>query len=352
MLTFSLNISAPLRLVFDLDLLGALASWRLMLPVILRALCVAAVFLVAAGAHAQAYPAKPIRLVVPFPPGGPADAVARPLAQKLTETLGQPVVIDNRPGATGTIGASLVAKSPPDGYTLLLGTSNELAMSPGLYEKLPYNPNEDFAPLSIVIIFPNILVTHPSLPVKSTSDLVALARSKPGQLNFATSGPGSTNHLTGELFKSLARAKVAFVPYKGGGPAVTALMGGHVEAMFATMPSAVSFVQSGKLKALMITDQKRWNVLRDVPNATEAGLPDLVVITWNGVLAPAGTPAPLISRLHGDIVKIANTQDMKDRMAVQAAEVFTTSPGEFAGILRKDFAKWLKVIKDSGARAD
>ena len=319
---------------------------------ILGVSCFLPVLLAAQGLLAQTYPAKPIRLVVPFPPGGPADAVARPLAQKLTETLGQPVVIDNRPGATGTIGAGIVAKSPPDGYTLLLGTSNELAMSPGLYGKLPYNPNEDFAPLSIVIVFPNILVTHPSLPVRSTAELVALARSRPGQLNFATSGAGSTNHLSGELFKSLARVKVSFVPYKGGGPAVIGLMGGHVEAMFATMPSAVSFVQSGKLKALMITDQKRWSVLREVPNANEAGLPELVVITWNGVLAPAGTPAPLVARLHADILKVANTQDMKDRMAVQAAEVFTTSPDEFAGILRRDFARWLKVIKESGARAD
>ena len=319
---------------------------------ILKIIPLLAAILAPGGAWAQAYPSKPIRLVVPFPPGGPADAVARPLAQKLTETLGQPVVVDNRAGATGTIGASLVAKSPPDGYTLLLGTSNELAMSPGLYGKLPYNPNEDFAPLSIVIIFPNILVTHPSLPVRTTAELVALARSRPGQLNFATSGAGSTNHLSGELFDSLAKIKVSFVPYKGGGPAVTALIGGQVEAMFATMPSAVSFVQNGRLKALMITDRKRWNVLRDVPDAKEAGLPDLVVITWNGVLAPAGLPAALASRLHADILKVSNTPDMKERMTAQAAEVYTTSPEEFAGILRKDFAKWLKVIKESGARAD
>ena len=318
----------------------------------LRVLPLFTALLAAGAAWAQAYPSKPVRLIVPFPPGGPADAVARPLAQKLTETLGQPVVVDNRAGATGTIGAGLVAKSPPDGYTLLLGTSNELAMSPGLYGKLPYNPNEDFTPLSIVIIFPNILVTHPSLPVKSTAELVALARSRPGQLNFATSGAGSTNHLSGELFDSLAKIKVSFVPYKGGGPAVTALVGGQVEAMFATMPSAVSFVQIGKLKALMITDRKRWSVLRDVPDAAEAGLPDLVVITWNGVLAPAGMAAALVARLHADIVEVSNTQDMKERMAAQAAEVHTTLPGEFSAILRKDFEKWLAVIKHAGVRAD
>ncbi len=300
----------------------------------------------------QAYPSKPIRLVVPFPPSGPADVIARPLAQKLGEVLGQPVVVENRAGATGTIGAGLVAKSPPDGYTLLMGTSNELAMSPGLYAKLPYNPTEDFAPISVVIVFPNILVAHPALPVRSTAELIALAKARPGQLNFATSGAGSTNHLSGELFKSIAGVKIAFVAYKGGGPAVIDLMGGHVEAMFATMPSAVGYVQSGKLRALMVTDSKRWSAAPNVPNAKEAGVPELVVITWNGVLAPAGIAPALVARLNADIVKVAGTQDMKERMAAQAAEVTTTTPEEFAGILRRDFAKWLKVIKDAGVRLD
>jgi tripartite-type tricarboxylate transporter receptor subunit TctC len=317
-----------------------------------RHLLLAAALLAATGAAAQAYPSKPIRLVVPFPPSGPADIVARPLAQKLGEVLGQPVVVENRAGASGTIGASFVAKSPPDGYTLLMGTSNELSMSPGLYSKLPYNPGEDFAPISGVIVFPNILVAHPALPVRSTAELIALAKARPGQLNFATSGPGSTNHLSGELFKSLAGVKVAFVAYKGGGPAVTDLMGGHVDAMFATMPSAVSYVQSGKLRALMVTDSKRWSAAPAVPSAKEAGVPGLVVLTWNGVLAPAGTPAALVTRLNADIVKVANTQEMKERMAAQAAEVTTTTPEEFAGILRRDFAKWLKVIKSAGIRID
>ena len=300
--------------------------------------------------HAQTYPSKPIRLVVPFPPGGPADAVARPLAQKLGEALGQPVVVDNRPGATGTIGASLVAKSPADGYTLLLGTSNELTMSPGLYEKLPYNPSEDFTPLTPVIVFPNILVTHPMLPPKTVAEFVALARARPGALNFATSGPGSTNHLTGELFRSITKVKINFVPYKGGGPAVTDLMGGHVEAMFATMPSAITFVQNHKLKALLVTDQKRWRIAPDVPSAKEAGMPGVHVITWNGVLGPAGLPTPIRTRLHTEIVNAANTQDMKDRMAAQAAEVSTTTMEEFAATLKRDFAQWVKVIKDAGVR--
>jgi tripartite-type tricarboxylate transporter receptor subunit TctC len=290
--------------------------------------------------------------VVPFPPGGPADAVARPLAQKLSEAFGQPVVVDNRSGATGTIGASLVAKSPPDGYTLLLGTSNELTMSPGLYEKLPYDPTRDFAPITPVIVFPNILVVHPALPVKSARELVALARKRAGEINFGTSGIGSTNHLTGEVFTAATKVRVNYVAYKGGGPAITDLIGGHIEAMFATMPSAVTFVHSGKLRALMVTDQKRWSAVPDVPSAPEAGLPSVQVITWNAVLAPAGTPAPVIDVLHSAIVKVMNTVEMKERMSAQAAEATTTSPQAFAEIVHKDFDHWLRIVKEIGARAD
>ena len=314
---------------------------------------VAAVAVLAAGAvFAQSYPVKPIRLVVPFPPGGPADSVARVLAQKLTEVIGQNVVVDNRAGATGTIGAGLVAKSPPDGYTLLLGTSNELAMSPGLFDKLPYDPVKDFAPLSNVINFPNILVVNPHLPARTVAELVALARAKPGQLSFATSGIGSTNHLTGVVFQDIQKVKVNYVPYKGGGPAVTDLMGGHVDSMFATMPSVVPFVKSGKLKALVLTDNKHWPPLPEVPSAKEAGVPDLIVITWNGVLAPAGVPDAVIAKLNADITTVANSTDMKERMKAQAAEIATTTPDVFAAMLRNDFAKWSKIIKQAGMRAE
>jgi tripartite-type tricarboxylate transporter receptor subunit TctC len=319
----------------------------------LAAICGAAVMTLAAGISiAQSYPAKPVRLVVPFPPGGPADSVARILAQKLTDALGQNVVVDNRAGATGTIGAGIVAKSPPDGYTLLLGTSNELAMSPGLFEKLPYEPTRDFTPLSNVINFPNILVVNPHLPARSVTELVALARAKPGQLSFATSGIGSTNHLTGVVFQEIEKVKINYVPYKGGGPAVTDLMGGHVDTMFATMPSVVPYVKSNKLKALVLTDNKRWTALPDVPSAREAGVPGLIVITWNGVLAPAGLPDAIVARLNTDIGTVANSTDMKDRMRAQAAEIGTTTPEEFAAMLRNDYAKWSKVIKQSGLRAE
>lgn len=319
----------------------------------LAAMCGVAVMTLAAGiTSAQSYPAKPVRLVVPFPPGGPADSVARILAQKLTDALGQNVVVDNRAGATGTIGAGIVAKSPPDGYTLLLGTSNELAMSPGLFEKLPYEPTRDFTPLSNVINFPNILVVNPHLPARSVAELVALARAKPGQLSFATSGIGSTNHLTGVVFQEIEKVKINYVPYKGGGPAVTDLMGGHVDTMFATMPSVVPYVKSNKLKALVLTDNKRWTALPEVPSAKEAGVPGLIVITWNGVLAPAGLPDAIVARLNTDIGTVANSPDMKERMRAQAAEIGTTTPEEFAAMLRNDYAKWSKVIKQAGLRAE
>jgi len=319
----------------------------------LAAMCGAAAMTLAATVSiAQSYPAKPVRLVVPFPPGGPADSVARILAQKLTDALGQNVVVDNRAGATGTIGAGIVAKSPPDGYTLLLGTSNELAMSPGLFEKLPYEPTRDFTPLSNVINFPNILVVNPHLPARSVAELVALARAKPGQLSFATSGIGSTNHLTGVVFQEIEKVKINYVPYKGGGPAVTDLMGGHVDTMFATMPSVVPYVKSNKLKALVLTDNKRWTALPEVPSAKEAGVPGLIVITWNGVLAPAGLPDAIVARLNTDIGTVANSTDMKDRMRAQAAEIGTTTPEEFAAMLRNDYAKWSKVIKQAGLRAE
>ena len=319
----------------------------------MRAVAAFVLFVSFAGfASAQPYPAKPVRLVVPFPPGGPADSVARVLAQKLIDATGQQFVVDNRAGATGTIGAGIVAKSPPDGYTLLLGTSNELAMSPGLYDKLPYDPARDFTPVSNVINFPNILVVNPHLPARNVNELVALARAKPGQLSFATSGIGSTNHLTGVVFESLTKVKLNFVPYKGGGPAVTDLMGGHVDAMFATMPSVVPYVKSGKLKALVLTDDKRWNALPAVPSAKEAGVPALIVITFNGILGPAGMPDAVVTKLNADIVAVANSPDMKERMRAQAAEISTTTPDEFAALLRNDFAKWSKVIKQAGMRAE
>jgi tripartite-type tricarboxylate transporter receptor subunit TctC len=290
----------------------------------------------------QSYPAKTVRLVVGWPPGGAADGIARPLALKLSDVLGRPVVVDNRPGATGTIGASLVAKSAADGYTLLLGTSNELVLSP--YEKMPYDPVEDFAPVSTVIAFPSVLVVHPSLPVKSVKELTAFLRARPGKLNFATAGMGTT-HLVGELYKSNTGVSFSYVAYKGGGPAIIDLIGGHVEAMFATLPSAVTYAKNGKLRGLMVTDRKRSASATDIPAATEVGLPGMLAMTWNGVLAPKGTSAAILDRLQRDTVAVMSTQDMQERMLLHAAEVTSSSREEFAKIIRDDLAKWTKLIK-------
>lgn len=309
----------------------------------------AALLCTALAAHAQTYPAKPLRMIVGWPPGGAADGVARPLALKLGEALGRPVVVENRPGATGTIGASLVAKSPGDGYTLLLGSSNELVLSP--YEKMPYDPVEDFAPVSTVVAFPSILVVHPSLPVQSVRDLIAFMRVRPGKLNFATAGAG-TSHLTGELFRLRAGVQFSYVAYKGGGPAIIDLIGGHVEAMFATLPSAVIYAKNGKLKGLMVTDRKRSPAAPAVPAATEAGLPEMQALTWNGVFAPRGTPAPILDRLQRDIATVMSTQDMKERMLLHASEVTTTTRDEFAKIVRDDLVMWAKLAKAAGIKTE
>ena len=303
-------------------------------------------------AAGQSYPIKPIRLIVASSPGGPNDLIARIVAVPWGDALGRPLVVDNRAGAAGMIGTEIVARAAPDGYTLLLGFPGPLIIGPLLSEAPAYEALKDFAPVALAVSAPFVLLVNPHLPAKTVAELVALARAKPGQMSFATSGIGSTNHLTGVVFQTLEKIKINFVPYKGGGPAVTDLLGGHVDTMFATMPSVVPFVKSGKLKALVVTDNKRWAALPDVPSAKEAGVASLIVITWNGVLAPAGLPDAVVARLNADIVTVANTADTKERMKAQAAEVTTTTPGEFATMLRNDFAKWSKVIKDAGMRAE
>jgi tripartite-type tricarboxylate transporter receptor subunit TctC len=298
------------------------------------------------GAFGQPYPAKTVRLVVGWPPGGAADGIARPLALKLSDALGRPVVVDNRPGATGTIGATLVAKSPADGYTLLLGTSNEMVLNP--YDKMPYDTVEDFAPVSMVIAFPSVLVVHPSLPVKSVKELTAFMRARPGKLNFATAGMGTT-HLVGELYKSTAGVAFSYVAYKGGGPAIIDLIGGHVDGMFATLPSAVTYAKNGKLRGLMVTDRKRSASAPDIPAAPEAGLPGMLAMTWNGVLAPKGTAPAILDRLQRDIVTVMGTQDMKERMLLHAAEVTTGTREEFAKVIRDDLAQWTRLNKSTAS---
>ena len=300
--------------------------------------------------HAQNYPQKPIRLILPVPPGGVADVIARPLAQKLTQDLGQPVVMDHRPGATGAIGLGLAAKAAPDGYTLLWGSTNTLCMGAALYAKSP--PTDDYAAITPVIIFHNVLVMHNAVPAASMAELIALAKAKPEALRFASSGEGSTNHLTAALFEALTKTKLTHIPYKGGGPALIDVLGGHVDGMFATVPSAVTYIRDGRLKALVVTSEKRETALPSVPSAKEAGLPGLIVSTFNGVLAPAGTPRSIVNTLHAAIKKAAQAPDMVERYAAQAAEVYITTPEQFATMIRNDFAKWGKVVKDIGLRAN
>jgi tripartite-type tricarboxylate transporter receptor subunit TctC len=298
--------------------------------------------------RAQDYPVRPIHLIVPFPPGGVADIIARPIADRLAASLGQPVVVENRGGVTGTLGASYVAHATPDGYTLLLGTTNEIAMSPTLYQSMPYDPTTAFAPITPVAVFPNVLVVGAQVPVKTLADLVAMARAKPNTVTFASSGVGSTNHLTAEIFQRQANVTILHVPYKGGGPALADVYGGQVTAIFATLPSAVGLIKGGKLRALAVTGLNRSNVLPDVPTGKESGMPELVVTTWNGVLAPAGTPPDVVARLHKALADAVADPALKQIFGALGAETELISPEQFGLRIRTDFDRWSAVIKQAG----
>jgi tripartite-type tricarboxylate transporter receptor subunit TctC len=308
--------------------------------------------LVTAGANAQTYPSKSIRMVVPFPPGGTTDILARTIGQKMAEDWGQPVVIDNRPGAGGNIGSDLVAKAPPDGYTLLMGTISTHAINPSLYKKLPFDPARDFAPISRVGTLPNILIVHPSVPVKSVKELIELAKSKPGDLNFASSGVGTSLHLSGELFNSMAGVKLVHIPYKGSSPALADLLGGQVKIMFDNLPSALPHVKAGKLKPLAVTSTKRVAVLPEVPTVSESGLPGFEVTSWFAVYAPAKTPKDIVTKLNGEIVKILRSADVKDKLAQLGVDAAPTTPEELAAFAKAETEKWGKVVKATGASAD
>ncbi len=299
-------------------------------------------------AVAQPYPTKPIKLVVPFPPGGVADIIARPLAEGLTNYLGQPVVVDNKGGATGTIGASFVANAPADGYTLLLGTSNEITMSPTLFKTLPYDPNIAFTPITPVGEFPNVLVVGPSVTSKNLTEFIELIRSKPNRITFASSGTGSTNHLTAVLFASQAKLDIVNVPYRGGGPALADLLGGQVDALFATLPSAMAQIKAGKLRALAVTGNTRSAVLPEVPTIKELGLAGVVVTTWNGVLAPAKMPPKLAKQIHDAIVHVAEEPSFKEKMLAVGVEPAILSSPEFSARIKAEYEKWSVLIKRSG----
>jgi len=317
---------------------------------------VAAVWFAAAAiageALAQAYPAKPIRIVVPFPPGGTSDILARTLGPKLTTEWGQPVVVDNRPGASGNIAAEHVARSPGDGYTLFVTTVGIHAIHPSLYSKLPFDTIRDFTPITNLVMLPTVLTVHPSVPVRSVRELIALAKRRPGDLSYSSAGSGSQPHLTAEMFKTMAGVDLLHVPYKGAAQQLTDLVAGHVALTFATAPSAVPFIKSGQMRAIGVSSGKRAAALPDVPTIAEGGVPGYEAVGWNGLVGPANMPAPVLEKIHAATVKIFQMSDVHGRMTSLAAEPQTTTPAEFAAYIKAETVRWAKVVKDSGAKAE
>ncbi len=303
-------------------------------------------------ALAQAYPSKPVRLVVPFPPGGSLDVVARAIGAKLSEAWGQPVVIDNRPGAGGNIGADLVAKSAPDGYTILEGALSTHAVNVTLYGKLPYDPIKDFAPISLVAITPNVLVVNPTSPFNTVPELIAYAKANPGKLSFGSGSNGSAGHLAGELFKTDAHIDMVHIPYKGGAPALQALLAGDTQLMFDNLANSMQQVKAGKLKAIAVTTAKRSALVPELPTLSEAGVPGFDIYTWWGFMAPAGTPKEIIAKWNTEVTRILNTPEMKTFFAQQGAEPAPTTPEQFEALIKSEIPKYARIIKESGAKVD
>ena len=301
---------------------------------------------------ANVYPDRTIRIIVTFPPGGPTDIVARAVGQKLTEAWGQPVVVDNRPGAGGNIGTDLVAKSAPDGYTLVLSNFGPLAISPFVYAKLPYDPVKDLTPITLAATSWFFIVTHPAMPVKSLKEFIALAKAKPDQITFSSSGNASPSHLAGALFQSSAGVKLIHVPYKGGAPAVAAVLGGETQLAIESPPPIVPQVKAGKLRALAAARANRSPLLPDVPTATEAGLAGFEVGSWYGFHAPAGTPKAIIDKLHDAMVKAMNTPELRERFASVGAEMIANTPAQYGAFVQSELVKWGAVVKATGVKAD
>ena len=299
----------------------------------------------------QAYPSKPIRYIVAFPAGGTTDLLGRLIGQKLTEAWGQPVVMDNRAGAAGSVGSEAAAKSPPDGYTLLGGTISSHSINTSLYSKMAYHPLKDFAPITRIATVPNVLVVHPSLPVKTVKEFAALAKARPGQLRFASSGSGTSQHLSGELFNIMAGVKMVHIPYKGGNFAMTDLIGGQIELAFENAPNCVPHVKTGRLKALGVTTLTRAQALPDTPPINDS-VPGFEVGSWQGLFAPAGVPPAIISKLNTEVRRILALEDVRSRISGLGAEVSTNTPEQFVEFIRAEIAKWEKVVKVAGARVD
>ena len=307
---------------------------------------------VLAQAQTAGYPVKPVRWVVPFPPGGSADIMGRMIGQDLAKTLGQQVVIENRAGASAIVGSEYVAKSPADGYTLLQANVSQMTIHPSLYPRLPYDPLKDFAPVTVLGIVTSVMVTTPSLPVASVRDLVALAKKRPGQLNFTSSGAGSSTHLTGELLKQRAGIAMTHINYKGSGPALTDVMAGFVEIMFENLPSALPFINANKLKVLAVTGKDRSPVVKSVPTLAESGFPGFDMVSWQALVAPAGTPRAVVDRLNAEVAKVLKTPEIREKMTGLGTDVVANSPEQFAQYLREETAKWSKIVKDAGIKLE
>ncbi len=303
-------------------------------------------------ACAQAYPSRTVRIVIPFPPDGTSDILARTLAQKLTDEWGQQVIAENRPGAAGNVASEHVAKSKPDGYTLLINTVGTHAINPAIYPNLPFDPIKDFTLITNLVNLPSLLIVHPSVPATSAQELIALARARPGALQYSSAGSGSQPHLTAEMFKKMAGVDVLHVPYKGAGPQLLALISGEVTLTFATAPAAVPLVKNKQARAIAVTSAERVAALPDVPTLNESALPGYVAVGWNGLVGPAAIPAPVLEKIHSAVAKIYQQPDMRERLISLAAEPAISTTAEFTTLVKSEIVKWAKAVKDSGAKLD
>ena len=316
-----------------------------------RLALVALAFAWASAVCGQGFPSRPLKLILPFPPGGSTDLLGRAIAERLGDQLRQPVVPENRPGAGGNVGAEAAARSAPDGYTLVLGSAT-LAISPGLYPKLNYDPLKDLAPIALVAVIPNLFVVHPSVPATTLAELAQYAQRNPGKLNFGTGGAGTSNHLASDMFRVLARADIVQVPYKGAETAMLAILSGQVQMVVIGPPAAAAHIKSGKLRALAVLGKERYAGLPDIPTAAESGMPEYAVDTWYGVLAPAGTPRELVARLNAELVKMTQSKEMRERLGGMGIEPLSSTPEQFGEFLRAEVARWGRIIRESGAKAN
>jgi tripartite-type tricarboxylate transporter receptor subunit TctC len=316
-------------------------------------LTLAACLLVAAGpAFSQAYPAKSIRMIIGFPPGGGTDIIGRIVAQKLSEAIGQQVIVDNRGGAAGQLAAELVAKAAPDGYTIMMAHVAAIAILPSLISKLPYDAHKDFLPISLSAIGPNLLVVHPSVPVKSVKELIAFAKARPGQLQYASPGSGTVQHLAGELFKLQAKVDMLHIPYKGSGQSIVDLISGQVHLDFDSVPPVINYVRQGRLRALAVTSAKRFSLLPDMPTVEEAGVKGFDMSTWWGVVVPGGVNKDIVAKLYAEVAKATRTPDAKEKIAFAGAEIVGNSPDEFAGFIRSETEKYARIVKAGNIKLD